>query len=72
MTTSTIEGEVSLLMADADAIMTIATEVQEAVEVNSPEDHKLHAIYSIAENQLRRLDRIEDRLMELRRLLKTE
>ena len=53
MTTSTIEGEVSLLMADADAIKTIATEVQEAVEVNSPEDHKLHAIYSIAENQLR-------------------
>ena len=36
------------------------------------EDHKLHAIYSIAENQLRRLDRIEDRLIELRQLLKAE
>lgn len=72
MVIPTIDDELSLLMADADAILTLAAELGEATATNSPEHFKTHAIYDIAETQLRRLDRTADKIMELRRLLKTE
>ena len=72
MRTITIDSELSLLRADADAIMTLAEELGEAVPENSHEYLKIHAIYDIADTQIRRSDRIGDKIIELRRLLKAE
>lgn len=70
MSTITIDGELSLLRADAEAIMNLIAEVDETPGMNHLIASKLHAIYSVAETQLRRIDHIDDKIIELRQILK--
>ena len=70
MSTITIDGELSLLRADAEAIMNLIAEVDETPGMNHLIASKLHAIYAVAETQLRRIDHIDDKIIELRQILK--
>ena len=72
MSAITIDGELSLLRDDAEAIMNLAAEVDETPDMNRLKASKLHAIHSVAETQLRRIDHIDDMIIELRRMLKRE
>ncbi len=65
-----IESKASMLSADASAIQVLTAEVSEILEPNSPDYFKLHAAYEIAENQIRLIESIEDRLIEIRQQLK--
>ena len=61
-----IMGIVSMLMADTDSIRVLMAEVGEAVEPNGIEYSKIHAIYEIAENQERMLEKIDDYLVQVK------
>ena len=69
MSISAIEDDLSLISADASSIKILTAEVSEILETNSPDYFKLHAAYEVAENQIRLIERIEDRLIELRKQL---
>ncbi len=69
MSISTIEDDLSLISADASSIKILTAEVSEILETNCPDYFKLHAAYEVAENQIRLIERIEDRLIELRKQL---
>ena len=72
MSTFTIDGELSLLRADAEAIMNLIADVEETPDTNHLKASKLHAVYSVAETQLSRIDHIDDIIIELRQILKRE
>lgn len=55
---------ISVLSADASSILTLTTELCESVEPDSDDYFKLHAIYTIAENQIRLLDEMDDLVIE--------
>ena len=57
---------VSMLMADVDSIRVLVSEVGEAVEPNGIEASKLHAVYEIAENQERMLEKIDEFLVQVK------
>ena len=59
-------GIVSMLMADTDSIRVLMAEVGEAVEPNGIEYSKIHAVYEIAENQERMLEKIDDYLVQVK------
>jgi hypothetical protein len=61
-----IMGIVSMLMADTDSIRVLMAEVGEAVEPNGIEYSKIHAVYEIAENQERMLEKIDDYLVQVK------
>lgn len=66
MITDSLEDEISLVMADAEAIRVFAAELSEIV---SREDgHIPHAVYVLAEDQLNREEHITDIILELRDL----
>lgn len=64
-----LEDDLTMISADASSIQILTTEVSEILEPNSPDYFKLHASYELAENQIRLIERIEDRLIELRKQL---
>ena len=69
MKISDIESMLSTLSADASSIQLLTEEVSEEVEPNSSDYFKLHAAYELCENQIRLIERIEDRIIELKRTL---
>lgn len=70
MKISDIESLLSYISADANSIHILTTEACEGVEPNSPEFLKIHAASELAENQIRLVERIEDGLIELRRMFR--
>lgn len=61
-----IMGIVSMLMADTDSIRVLVAEVGEGLEPNGCDYSKLHAVYEIAENQERMLEKIDDYLVQIK------
>lgn len=59
-------GLVSMLMADVDSIRVLVSEVGEGLEPNCCDYSKLHAVYEIAENQERMLEKIDDYLFQVK------
>ena len=59
-------GLVSMMMADVDSIRVLVTEVGEILEPNGSDYSKLHAVYEIAENQERMLEKIDDYLFQIK------
>jgi len=57
---------VSMLMADTDSIRILVAEVGEGLEPNGSDYSKLHAVYEIAENQERMLERIDNYLVHVK------
>ena len=57
-----ISGLMSTISADASSIYMLAAEVAEAVEPNSSDYFKLHAVCTIAERQIQLLDQAENML----------
>jgi hypothetical protein len=70
MSISNIEDLLSLVSADASSIQILITEVSEILELNSSDYFKLHAAYELAESQIRRIESIENQIIELRQQLK--
>ena len=70
MLLSDLESKVSALSADVSSVQLLATEVLEAVEPNSSNALKLHAVFELCENQLRLIEEIDNGLVELRDKLK--
>ena len=61
-----IMGIVSMLMADTDSIRVLVAEVGEGLEHNGCDYSKLHAVYEIAANQERMLEKIDDYLIQVK------
>lgn len=59
-------GLISMLMADVDSIRVLVAEVGEGVEPNGSDYSKLHAVYEIAENQERMLEKIDDYIVQVK------
>lgn len=57
-----ISGLMSTLSADASSIYMLAAEVAEAVEPNSSDYFKLHAVCTVAERQIQLIEQIDDML----------
>ena len=59
-------GLVSMMMADVDSIRVLVSEVGEGLEPNCCDYSKLHAVYEIAENQERMLEKIDNYLVHVK------
>lgn len=63
-----LEGEISMVMADASAIRAFSVELSEIL--CGKDEHIPHAVYTLAEDQLNREEHITDIILELRDLQK--
>ena len=66
MKTTKAEYIISQLVADASSIRTLAAELCEAVEPRGSDADKANAIYTIAEYLERKLEELDDIIVELR------
>lgn len=66
MKTSKAEDMVCQLVADASSVQTLAAELCETFERNSPDADKANAIYTIAKSQEKMLEELAEALVELR------
>lgn len=66
MNTFDIEGKLSMISTDASSIQVLAADVAEGFKQNCSDYFLLHAVYELAENQIRLADEVADWLVEIR------